>query len=660
MDILAFEFHVTGQEGAWSVRCSANGETSPESKLDLDLALDTALGLALQKIQDGNCAQDDLKLVGIEFWRNLISGESGAFFQKKRDAQEPDTQFHLRLNLPPKLHRLPWETLYDQSFGFLVCNSQYSILRAAPPEAQAPAFARRPPGPFRVLLIIPERSNLPAVESEVANLEAAVKQLDPDGLVKPLAGRVTPDKLLEQLDGQAWDVVHYIGHGDVDAQGNVTIRFLNEDGSELLMEAETFAALFTRAKVRLAVLNCCLGDSAVPNRTLSGLGPFLMRKKIPAVVAMRYEIRDTAASRFSKSFYQHLLDAQTEGRVDLAVDSARNALYLNHQSTGIRSFITPVLYLAPEWGQVFQFERLPLPPAPPPVPWVQPPKPAPAKPILLPPDLVDALKERRCIVVADHHLLAAGAVRSLPPLLGPRELAERLAHDPNDPYPQPKDLKLCDGGNDWLGHQLLQWVCTHRARDSRRGKLITVIQSAYEQAAVPEVMQSLAEWKVPALFYTYFDGLLVRACESARSSPSWQVFSHVSDKIKSLDQHAAGLLRKLVLVRGTIREDDSLVLTEEDHEKLWNQIGRIDRKLDAEVKRANRCVLFLGADPRDPLIHQLGQQILDSGQNRKQGPTYFVCPAHTATDEVYWGKYRVEWIHENLEAVIPQLSQSAI
>jgi hypothetical protein len=379
-----------------------------------------------------------------------------------------------------------------------------------------------------------------------------------------------------------------------------------------------------------------------------------MRKQIPAVVAMRFEIRDTAASRFSKLFYQHLLGERTVGRVDLAVDYARNALYLNQQSTGIRSFITPVLYLAPGWGQVFQFEPPPKPTTAPP-----PPPPPPAPPVTLPAELVRALKERRCIVVADHHLLAAGALRSHPPPPGPRELAERLANDPADPYPQPEDLKLCDQGNTWLSDQLLQWVCAHRARNQRRGELIGVIQSTYEHALVPELMQAVAGWNLPALFYTFFDGLLERACEATGGAPAWQVFNRVPNRIKSLDEHTASAPGILVLVRGTVREDGSLVLTEEDHEQLWNQIPRIDRKLDAEVKRANRCVLFLGTDPRDPLIHRLAQQILDSGQNRKQGPTYFVCPAHTATDEVYWSKYRVEWIHKDLEAVIPQLSGAA-
>ena len=653
MDIVTFQFDVTGTVGAWTITCSCGGETSAESKLDLDLNPDEQLGLAIQRIEDNRCSEDDLSLVGVEFWQRLTSGEAGEFFQKKKKLKGPDTQFHLQLNLPPLLHRQPWETLYDDGFGFLVCDSRHSILRGHPNLKEATNFEDRNTEPLRILLIIPDRSNLPSVDNEIGNLNHAAEQLEEKPTVEMLTGRVTSDLLHGKLLNREWDIVHYIGHGDVDENGGVTIRFHKDDGSEMMMEAEVFAAHFSKAKVRLVVLNCCLGDSASPNRSLSGLGPFLMRKKIPAVVAMRYEIPDPAASKFSLFFYQCLLGRENMGRVDLAVDSARDALYRNQQSLGVRSFITPVLYLAPGWSQLFDLKSR--------TPGIQQ-KQVPAAlptPLEIPPELRQALKERRCFVVAGPGILANGAVRRYAPPPGPRELAKLLADDPADRYPQQADLRLCEWSGEWLSDLLLQWVCAHRSRGQRRGELIAAVQAAYNNFSPPESVRSIAEWKVPALFYTFFDGLMERACEASRSSPSWQVFPGIPNKIKWPKDGGTASLRLFAQLRGTVSHDDSLVLTDVDHEALWVRVPNIDRKLTAEIKRANRCVLFLGTDPRDPLIRRLSQQILDGGENRTQGPTYFASPAHTAVDDVYWNKYRVSWIGGPLDAVILKLSESA-
>jgi hypothetical protein len=655
MDIVAFDFHVAEKQGGgWSFRCQADGRDSDEGVLDLDLTPGGQLWLAIDRIKKNTCVNDDLRFVGAELWQKLVSGEPGKFFLQRREEKRSSSYFHLRLNLPPALHQLPWETLYDQKTGFLVTNFQHSILRAPPAGIEMPAFEPRASGPLKVLLIIPERSKLPSIDHEVQNLQNIADESSQVVEIARLTGRVNSDQLNEHLTDQSWDVVHYIGHGDIDSEDQVTIRFYNEDGSELMMEAENFATHFTKAKVRLVLLNCCLGDSSSERRSLSGLGPFLIRKRVPSVVAMRYEIPDSAATKFSKFFYQQLLAQKTMGRVDLAVDYAREALYRNQQSTGTRSFVTPVLYLAPGWQRLFELE--PLPGNRPPSPILSGSRPS-APVVSVPADLLQALKERRCIVVAGPSILTAGAVRSQPPPPGPCELAEFLANDPEDPYPNPDDLKLCECDRQWLSNQMLQWICGHRARDQRRGELIAAIQKTYDRVPLPESVRNIAEWRVPALFYTFFDGLLENACGSSRSSPTWQVFNSVPHKVSVPEDTSA--MRMLVLVRGTVCEDDSLVLTDEDHERLWDQIAEMDRKLDAKVKRAKHCVLFLGVDPRDPLIHRLGQQILESGPNRKQGPTYFVCPSHTVTDNVYWSKYRVQWIHESLDAVLPLLTQSA-
>ncbi len=88
------------------------------------------------------------------------------------------------------------------------------------------------------------------------------------------------------------------------------------------------------------MLNCCYGATASARRSLSGLGPFLLRAGVPAVVAMRYEIPDAAAIRFSEKLYQGLLHGRYPGRVDLAVESARESIHRNQTEDAARNSIS--------------------------------------------------------------------------------------------------------------------------------------------------------------------------------------------------------------------------------------------------------------------------------------------------------------------------------
>ena len=59
-------------------------------------------------------------------------------------------------------------------------------------------------------------------------------------------------------------------------------------------------------------------------------------------------------------------------------------------------------------------------------------------------------------------------------------------------------------------------------------------------------------------------------------------------------------------MRGTWRDIDSLILTEEEHDLLWDRLNKIPSQVAALVHGAkDRSLLFLGIHPRDPLVHRL-------------------------------------------------------
>ena len=106
--------------------------------------------------------------------------------------------------------------------------------------------------------------------------------------------------------------------------------------------------------LRLVFLNSCEGARGSENDAFSSTAATLVRRGVPAVVAMQYEITDGAAIEFSRDFYEALADGLP---VDAAVTEARTAVSMD----SMLEWGTPVLYMHSPDGRVFDVS----PPAPP-------------------------------------------------------------------------------------------------------------------------------------------------------------------------------------------------------------------------------------------------------------------------------------------------------
>jgi hypothetical protein len=371
---LDFQLQRDPARGVFVVRLTAGSRTAEaDFACDLD---DRRFARALTDIDGNRGSLDDLQVLGGRLWSGLLAGEVGELLASLRRT-EGGARFLYRLCLPPELEPLPWEALYsERDLGFLSSHPLHVVLRNPPATLDV---AHPPPpldGRLRLLAVVPSGAGLDT-ERELQNLERTVGKLGDLVELVRLAGRVSPDQLGEALARRRWDVLHFSGHGEVTESGRTNIR-LNSDGSwdgDLWMDGEVFGHLFLGTGVRLAVLNCCLGATASSRRSLSGLGHFLLRSGVPAVVAMRYEVPDAVAVRFSGRFYQEPLNGREPGRIDLAVEAARESIFRHQSEDQVRDFVTPALYAVP--GGERLFERVledrreatqPASPTPPPVP----------------------------------------------------------------------------------------------------------------------------------------------------------------------------------------------------------------------------------------------------------------------------------------------------
>jgi CHAT domain/SIR2-like domain len=656
MDPRTLHFKVFGtKEGELRTRLAIDAGEAVEERFDFDLQPAGRTSEVLHLIDAGACALDDLRDVGSQLWAALVPGEIGRRVAALReDKPGQRTRLCFRLDLPPSLTRLPWEALYDLDTGFISTLPGHAIVRH-PPGGAAAASPARPLDKLRVLVVIPEGSYL-KVDLEWKNIELAFQSIGGAAPTR-LDGRVPPGRLLEELGRVEYDAVHFIGHGQVD-DGVVTVRFNDENNpaEETWLEAEAFASMFRGTQVRFAFLNCCLGAEASDKRSLSGLGPYLLRAGVPAVVAMRFEIADDVAIRFSRAFYKDLLTGAERGRIDLAVESARKAVYLNKKKDNVRGFVTPVLFLATGGEQVFdagaepgrgaaEATALPAPGR------------ARTPALVLPDELRDAMREGRCVPVIGPGIFAARANRSAAAgaaegSLGVGTLAAKLAVQ--SAYPEMGDLDLASRTGDWLETLVLQRVCQHYEDTRQRYRLTLAVLEAHRLNVPPPELCSIASWDVPGVIYTHFDGLMELA---------YQHIGRAVRVVKAVDQHASTTgnvgAPLLVHLRGAVTDRSSLVLTEHDHDVLWSSFGKIAPEVTALVNEPGRSLVFLGLSPRDLFIKRFLGQLLTPTVLKDLGPIFFARGAPSPVDDACWRWLQVRWISADLESIIEELTAAA-
>ncbi len=207
--------------------------------------------------------------------------------------------------------------------------------------------------PFSILLVIsqPNDLNILDVEGEERLIREALDE-------RVVAGQVALDTLTDartkavvhRLRERAYSAVHFIGHGCFD-EGQGHIALVGEDGDAEWLDDASLADMFLGNRhTGLVVLNSCEGTEASTTEVFAGTAPRLVRRGIPAVVAMQWTIRDDTAKVFADEFYRTVALGWP---VDAAMQSARSAISIR---IGMRrrDFATPVLYMRAKDGVIFR------------------------------------------------------------------------------------------------------------------------------------------------------------------------------------------------------------------------------------------------------------------------------------------------------------------
>lgn len=297
--------------------------------------------------------------IGSELFRALFQGSLARELQSALDRvrREETAGLRLRLVLDPtrpelaQISALPWELLYDpDERRFFGQDPRTPVVRFLSFRAADDPVPKDPPLKILLAYAEPRGTDGLRLEAEMDRLYEAAARADVHLKVLHAQDLRT---LRETLDRGRFDILHFMGHGLVNRRTGEG-RLLFEDtrgGPREVTGSELAHALRGIPTLRLAVLNACDTDSPASAPGLdpyAGVATALVQAGIPAVIAMRSGISDSAALSFSETLYRHLTQRRS---IEEAVAKARLRLVQEHRDS--LAWATPSLYLQSMNGDLF-------------------------------------------------------------------------------------------------------------------------------------------------------------------------------------------------------------------------------------------------------------------------------------------------------------------
>ncbi len=303
-------------------------------------------------------AQTPVETFGAELFKAVFDKDVGRAFKFSVEAAKKDG-FELRLRLrlgDDELSKLPWEYLYDADGGGFVALSGIPIIRYVELPKPVRNLGARPPLQVLVVAASPKDEPELDIEEEWQILQKALKELEDKNtlkltrLTKPTFKALEKELSAKKIRKQ-YHILHFIGHGSLDQEsGQGNLIFENEDGNSHSVNSEQLGYILdSHNSLKLVFLNACKGAS-FKGDPFSSVARALVKKGIPAVVAMQFRITDNSAIILAQRFYQAL----SEGiDTDTALAIARRAVYVQDKYEKNFEWGTPVLFMRSPDGQLF-------------------------------------------------------------------------------------------------------------------------------------------------------------------------------------------------------------------------------------------------------------------------------------------------------------------
>ncbi len=314
-------------------------------------------------------SQSSLNLValGQQLYNALFQGSlRDSWIMAQAIAQNQGKVLRLRLGLKgTRLPRLPWEVLHEGdrplATGIEVAFSRYQLgteRKRLVTKRSSGATNRLPcesDQTLKILMVIASPSDQETLElsQEANHLKNELsrrpfnssRKIELDILEQP--GR---EQLTQALEQGQYQVFHYAGHSNLGESGGDLYLVSNKTGLTETLTGDDLAGLLANNNVQMAVFNSCRGaytatSNGQDNRKERNLAEALVKRGIPAVLAMAERIPDEVALTLTRLFYRNL---NQDYPIDLSLSRARQGLISAYGSNQLY-WALPVLYLYREF-----------------------------------------------------------------------------------------------------------------------------------------------------------------------------------------------------------------------------------------------------------------------------------------------------------------------
>lgn len=158
------------------------------------------------------------------------------------------------------------------------------------------------------------------------------------------------EQLTQALEHNHYQVLHYAGHSNLGVAGGSLYLVSRRTGLTEVLNGDDLAGLLVNNGIRMAVFNSCRGVYTATSDSASDTGAgnlaeALVKRGVPAVLAMAERIPDDVALNLSRLFYRNLKQAYP---VDLSLSRARQGLISSYGSDQLY-WALPILYLHPDF-----------------------------------------------------------------------------------------------------------------------------------------------------------------------------------------------------------------------------------------------------------------------------------------------------------------------
>lgn len=296
----------------------------------------------------------NLVLFGQRLYSALFQGTiRDSWIAAQGIAQNQQDILRLRLGLKDdRVPRLPWEVMNagdrPLATGTDVVFSRYQVGGVT-----AYLGGGSTGQPLRILMVLsaPTDQDQLQLHDEAAYLRAELArdrsssqgpEIELTILEQP--GR---EQLTQDLEQGNYDIFHYAGHSGWGRAGGDLYLVNSRTGLTEALSGEDLAGLLVNNGVRMAVLNSCRGGLAATSQgsSLDNLADALLRRGVPAILAMAERIPDDVALSLSRLFYRNLKQGYP---IDLSLNRARQGLISSYGSQQLY-WALPILYLHPDF-----------------------------------------------------------------------------------------------------------------------------------------------------------------------------------------------------------------------------------------------------------------------------------------------------------------------